>query len=370
MSTIKLYLADVNYNQILPIDISNGSILELKIVQSINNARELTIRVNTYLDEAYDFLLQPETNLVLDIDGQLIGFSKDNNLITHLLPYATTGAGSDYQTIVKVTSNVDNEYLADYEGRLAYYLKLPNTLSKKYYRIKPFTFSNAAPDLSQGVEQYEARLINDANNYLATQKDKNSINKQIKRQNGVVDLVFYSSSFNLNFSKRNVLANLDYKGTLSDLTNQIDPDFFFDIVGENTIVNLNTGMYSNFELLGEIQKNPFISWREIGLVNTAEGYKTKIEIGNFDSIPARYTASNYDIDDVFDINRIKITKVTDYFPTLQVELDIDFFILEGEKVNIEYKEYQENLNGSKQKIFDFKKVQILNTLEINLLQVV
>jgi len=374
----KLYLADVNYQIIMPIDIGEG-VNKLTINTAINQARELTLQFNTWLDEAWDFLLLPETCLVLELENEKketikIGFSKSNNIVTHLLSYANIGSGSDYNSCIRVDSTVDQDYdytvtnetLPDSQLRQAYYIRSNNAYQKSYYRIKPYNFSNLSDLNITSEKQAKQRLYNESTNYLESIKNQNSIDSQIKRQNGIVELKFYSSSLDLNSSQRKVIANLDYAGNVSNLVNQLDNNFIFEVL-DNVNITLNTGMYSNFELLNEITKNRSLSWREMGLVTDNNGnIKTKIQIGNFDNLPPTVQATNPLFDDLFDDFSVKISKVTSYYPTLKVDLDVNSFIQEGENILVEYKEYQTDITGQEKEIFNISKIQNYNggTLEL------
>ena len=79
-----------------------------------------------------------------------------------------------------------------------------------------------------------------------------------------------------------------------------------------------------------------------------------------------YQANNLLYDDWFDNNSIKIAKVTEYYPTLSVDLDVKSFILEGERIQVEYKEYQENLDSSKREIFNINQIMSYKGSEIEL----
>lgn len=373
---LKLYLADINYGIIAPIDLTKMGVTQLELSKEVNNARELFLQFNTYLDEAFDFLLLPETRLVLEVDGYRIGFSKDNNIVTDLLCYANIGAGSDFNASVKLDSTnsieqepdypITNEYIEDIYGFRAFFIKNNQaTFQNKYYRAKVFNFGNLQESNITNLAQAQQRLYNEACNYLEENQDRTSIDGQIKRQNGVVDMKFYSTSFNLNFSKRRVICNQDYRGKVSTLLNQIDPDVVFDVVDDINIA-INTGTYSNFELLNEITKHRSLSWREIGLVQTQAGLKTQIQVGDLDKLPARHYATNLTHDDWFDDNSIRITSVRQLYPSLDVELEVDKFIPEGDNILINYKEYIEDVNGSKREIFNFEKVQNFKSSKLDL----
>jgi hypothetical protein len=366
----KLYLADVNYNIISPIDISNGAITKLTLDTNINQARELTINATTYLDEMYDFLLLPETCLVLELENHLkqiqkIGFSKSNNIVTDLLPYANIGSGSDYNSCVRLDNSViqdidytiTNDILSDNQLRIAKYITTNKQYQKKYYRIKPFNFSNITELNENNEKQAKQRLYNEATNYLESIKNQNSIDSQIKRQNGLLELKFYSSSLDLNTSKRVINANIDYQASCSNFVSQLDSNFIFEVL-DDVEITLNTGMYSNFELLNEVVKNRNLSWREIGLVTDSNNQiKTKIQIGNFDKLQPTILATNPTIDSLFDDYSVRIDKVTAYYPSLKVSLDVQNFIQEGENIQVEYKEFQEQENGTQKEIFNISKIQ-------------
>ncbi|MGL5078861.1 MAG: hypothetical protein ACRDBG_23940, partial [Waterburya sp.] len=372
----KLYLADINYGIISPIDLTGMGVTKLELSKEVNNARELQLQFNTYLDEAFDYLLLPETKLVLEIDGYKVGFSKDNNIITDLLCYANIGAGSDFNASVRLdTANtieqesdfpITTEYIEDINGfRASFVSNNQANFQNKYYRTKVFNFGNLQESNISNLAQAQQRLYNEACNFITENQERTSIDGQIKRQNGVVDLKFYSSSFNLNFSKRRVVCNQDYRGKVSTLLNQIDPDVVFDVI-DDIDISINTGTYSNFELLNEITKHRSLSWREVGLVNTQAGLKTRIQVGDLDKLPPQHLASNLRHDDWFDDNSIRITSVRQLYPSLDVELEVDKFILEGDNILINYKEYTENNDGSKREIFNFEKVQNFKSSKLDL----
>ena len=113
-----------------------------------------------------------------------------------------------------------------------------------------------------------------------------------------------------------------------------------------------------------------MSWREIGLFNINGQNKTKIQIGNFDLLPVTNQANNLLYDDWFESNMIRIAKVTEYYPALVVDLDIRNFILEGERIQIEYKEYKENIDGTKREIFNINKIMSYKGSEIELYKLI
>jgi hypothetical protein len=373
--SFKLYISDVNYNIIQPVDLDSSGVEKITLDYGINKASELKVIFTTYLDTIYDYLLSPEACLVLEFDNIKIGFSKANNIITDILPYANIGSGSDFSSCIRLDNfinsdskySITNNFLSDSKNRIATYLK-NNTIvyQKQYFRIKPFNFSNLTELNISNEKQAKTRLYNEATNYLAQNQGKISIDAQIKRQNGVVEMTFYSSSLDLNTNQRTITANLDYNDLVSNLSNQIDSNKFIFEVLDDVKITLNTGMYSNFELLNEICKNRKLSWREVGLI----GNKTKIQIGNFDNLLPTEQASNSDIDNPYNGGSIRIAKVTEYYPTLKVELDINKYILPGENISIDYAEYQEDIDGSLREIFNFQKIQNFNggTLELYKLQ--
>lgn len=370
----KLYLADINYNIIAPLSLENAGVKSLSLKRQVNQARELKIQFNTYLDEIYDWLLLPESCLVLEIGNYKIGFSKDNNLVTDLLSYANIGAGSEFNSSVLMDNSVnqDSNYLVSNLSlsdlrRAGYYITNNSLVTqRKYYKIKAFNFNNLQEQNITNQQQAKQRLYNESVNYLASQSGKASITGQIKRQSGVVDMVFYSSSFDLTTKQRTIIANQDYKGSALSFCQTLHSDFVFELLTDDINISLNTGTYNNFELLNEVVKNRSLSWREAGIVNQNGINKTKIEIGNFDLLSPTYQASNLLYDDWFDNNSIKIAKVTEYYPTLSVDLDVKSFILEGERIQVEYKEYQENLDSSKREIFNINQIMSYKGSEIEL----
>lgn len=376
---IKLYLADFNYNIICPLDLSNGGVTSLNLIKEVGTARILDIQFNVFLNQEYDYLLTPEACLVLEIDDQKIGFSKDNNFITHLCPYAEVGGGSEFESIITLDSTfngqidypISSDFLVDYvsQDRANYVLnkKLIEKLKKSYYYIKPFSSSNKQEnqDSFEKEDITKEKLYSEVLNFFEAKKSI-SIDKQIKRQNGVVDLTFYSSSFNLNKSKRLLPLNQEYSGNVSNLLNVLDEKTSFKVL-DNIKININTGAYSNFELLNKIVENRSLSWREIGLINENNQIKTLIEIGDFDKTLPKYLATNIENDDWFDNNQIRIKSVKESYPSISVDLDVNKFILEGDNIQVLFKEHIELIDGTKKEIFNIDKVQNYKKGEVNLL---
>ena len=359
----KLYLADINYNIIAPIIFNTGGISSGALFHQVGQSRELKLQFNTLLEEQYDFLLLPETKLVLEINNTVrIGFNKDNNIITDLCSYGEIGAGSDLNSCIRIDGAIspetnypiNTEFVTDNTYK-AYYIS--NEVEKKkikgrYYKIKAFSLSNLQELHISNLEQAKSKLYNESIDYLKSKQGENSIEKQVKRLNGVVDLTFYSSSFDLNFSKRLLPVNQDYQGKLYDLVNQLDSNFDF-VVLDNININLNTGTYSNYELLNQICKNRSLSWREIGLITDSyQNIKTRIEIGDFDKLQPSHFASNLKNDDWFGESFILIKDIKGGNNSTNVELDIKKWVQEGDNIQIQYKQYIDD-----KVIFDINKIQ-------------
>ena len=191
----KLYIADINYNIITPINLESGGIKSLSLKREVNQCRELKIQFNTHLDELYDYLLQSGSCLVLEIGGYKIGFSKDNNLVTDLVSYANTGTGSDFNNsiLMNASVNLDTNYpvttdnITDNQKQSYYIRNNAITTQRRYYKIKAFNFSNLQQSNNINEEKARQRLYNESVNYLDIQQNRQSISGQIKRQSGVVD---------------------------------------------------------------------------------------------------------------------------------------------------------------------------------------
>ena len=369
---IKLYLADIDYNIIMPINLSNSSVISIKLEYGINKARQVDFEFTTYLDELYEIMLQSEVRLILELDDYKIGLFRDNNLVTHLLPFSEVGSGSDLKSAIffndsySVSSSnltMSSEFSFDVDQNQAFYLK--NNLlevKKKYYRIKAFTNSN---NNSDDLDISKNKLYEDSEYYIKNLAGLASIDRQIKYSNGTIKATFFSSTLELNSSKRKIELNKAYAGNISNIINQLDQNYEFDVI-DDVIININTGMYSNFELLNEIANNSKVSWREIGLFNTSQGVKTKIQIANFDKMAPKYFASNFSIDNISNDNRLYINGVTQYFPALSVDLNIKKFILEGEQIQIDFKKFIET-GKKKVEIFNITKKQTLNNATLELI---
>ena len=133
----KLYLADINYNIIAPIIFNTGGISSAVLFHQVGQSRELKLQFNALLEEQYDFLLLPETKLVLEINNTVrIGFNKDNNIITDLCSYGEIGAGSDLNSCIRIDGAISaetdypitNEFVTDTTYK-AYYIS--NEVEKK-----------------------------------------------------------------------------------------------------------------------------------------------------------------------------------------------------------------------------------------------
>jgi hypothetical protein len=325
------------------------------------------------LDEFFNYIQEKEIRLVLEIDGYKIGFLRDNNITTHLLPYSNVGSGSDFNSCIRINQGYDSDdpsyvvseyFIKDENDKKAYYLKDNNQIYKKnYYRIKPF---NNANNNESNENNSIDKLYNDASYFLKNNNNIDSIDKSILYQRGNLKQTFYSSTLELNSSFRSIIANKSINDRLSNIAYNLDPNFEFEIlVNDDRVIQINTGMYSNFELLNEITKNSTISWREIGLVDTSNGIKTKIQIGNFDNLPAKFIATNRKNNDIFENNIISIQDVANYFPTLSIDLNVNNFILEGENIKIIYKESLKTINNEI-KIFNIDKIQNYKGGTINL----
>lgn len=368
----KLYLADDNYNIIAPLDISNGGVTSLQMTREVGRPRELSIQFNTWLEEQYDYLLMPETKLVVIVNNQVkIGFTKDTNIVTHLCSYAEIGAGSDFNATVKMDNSpaqdfnypVVSESITDNKQFCNYMLDTytSNKYKKKYYKIKVFNFSNLAQNNITNAQNAKQKLYDDSVNYLKERRDKTSIDNQIRRQNGVCEIKFYSSSFEMNYSRRELAVNQDYSGAVSGLVSNISTSIVFKVLNDVKI-NLNTGTYSNFELLDQICKNSLISWREMGLDTDN---KTIIEVGDFDRLLPMHLAQNKIDDDWFDESGIKIKSIKENYPSISIDFEVNEWVQEGDNIQVVYREFIGNRT-----IFDINEVKNYKGSTTNLLNYV
>lgn len=377
----QLYLANTKYEKIAPINLSTGGIQTLMLTRQVSQARELQIIYNTLLEDFYEELQKPEAKLVLDIDGYSIGFNKSVNIVTDLFIYANIGAGSDFNSCVLLSSGgsdpnypITSEFLTD-NNKKGYFIKntqVAKTIKKSFYKIKAINLSNLQENNITNIYQAQNRLYNEGVNYLKSKEGQISIGKQTKHQNGVVDITFYSSSLDLATEKRKLPVNQDYSGPISALINDFSDCCMFDIIHDVNI-NINTGTYSNFELLNELTKNKQINWREVGLKPTISGYKTLIQIGDFDLLPSKFIARKIDTNNWFDPETIHIKNVTENPPSFNIEFDTkNQFILEGENIYVEYQEFVELPNTEKKTIFkinqnlNYKKSETLLLTNSNL----
>ena len=368
----KIYLADDNYNIIAPLDISNGGVTSLQMTREVGRSRELSIQFNTWLEEQYDYLLSPETKLVVIVDNQVkIGFTKDTSIVTHLCSYAEIGAGSDFNATVKMDNSPNQdpyypvipEVITDSRQICNYILDTytSNKYKKKYYKIKAFNYSNLTQNNISNATNAKQKLYSDSVNFLKGNKDKTSITSQIRRQNGVCEVKFFSSSFEMNYSKRSLLVNQDYSGLVSGLVANMASNITFKIL-KDVKVTLNTGTYSNFELLDQICKESTINWREIGL---DVDNKTIIEIGDFDKLLPTHLAQNMIDDDWFDRSGIRIKSIKDNYPSISIDFESNEWIQEGDNIRIVYREF---ING--RTIFDINTIQNYKGSTTNLLNYV
>jgi hypothetical protein len=127
---------------------------------------------------------------------------------------------------------------------------------------------------------------------------------------GVVTLTYFSSSWLLRYSQRLLTENELYKAMAFDLIKNLNPNFVFELLGQDQFIELNTGVLNNLALLEDVCKTAKgWNWRDNGIVNIDGVNKTKILIGDFNQIIPNYRASNSFLDDPFETEIIKINSI-------------------------------------------------------------
>jgi hypothetical protein len=127
---------------------------------------------------------------------------------------------------------------------------------------------------------------------------------------GVITLTYYSSSWLLRYSQRLLTENELYKGSAFDLIKNLNPNFVFELIGNDQYIELNTGVLNNLAVLEDVCKAAKgWNWRDQGVANIDGVNMTKIIIGDYNKVQAKYRATNSFIDDPFENEIIKINSI-------------------------------------------------------------
>jgi hypothetical protein len=150
------------------------------------------------------------------------------------------------------------------------------------------------------------RLIDNDNDIAFFEGKTPSVNLMT----GVITLTFYSSSWRLKYSQRLLQENELYKSFAFALIQNLNPNFVFELLGMDQYIELNTGVLNNLALLEDVCKTAKgWNWRDEGVVNVNGINKTKILIGEYSQIIAKYRATNRFYDDPFGADTIKINSI-------------------------------------------------------------
>jgi hypothetical protein len=137
--------------------------------------------------------------------------------------------------------------------------------------------------INQNSGQIFKKLINDPESGLKLETEYYTFvfikDDQKAKTFGEYSLTFLSHSTMLSYSYPD-LANEVINDNISNILNNLDNDFVFEVIGNDFEKNFNTGQKSNLDILKEVASGS-ASWREVGLVDINNTKKTKIQVGNF-----------------------------------------------------------------------------------------
>ncbi len=356
---LQIHTTDINYNNIVPIYFGSYGFELGRIMTNLSQYRELDITINHNLNHSYNYLRSiPEAKIRVKINNYEIGFSKSVNKITHLLVLADTGQGTNENTTVGL-DNFNNGYLIlDYplsledfvmiNDKTYYYIQSADYESgtKKYYEIQVYSTQTDTTDNVEMLEAtdinaLQARIYRQGVNFLKQNAKRISIKQQINRLEGSSDIHFYSSILEIKREKRIVPLNKVYSGFALNLLNGLSPiKFKFISKQEDKVIQVQTGVYDNYDLLNKIVEATGWKWREIGL---DKDNNTVVEVGDFDQLPTVASAYQISQDNWFKRPEVVITNVRELYPSLDIDLMPNIFLLEGSKIKIRVKENIQNI---------------------------
>ena len=378
---VKLYLADIDYNIILPLNLSNGSVYDVELTTAISTAYKLKFKVNTLLDGLYDFIVNDrEYKLILEIDDGVeitkLGFSQSSDLTTHIASIGTLTQGSQSNTAFSVdnTINIKSELTIDKNREIALgdrkynYLKNKKLYKKDYFEIVTFDYNN-----DDSVSNDDDKLRKAKQTIYDQAIDYNNAIKEgefTRFQNGVIELEFSSSLLDISKELRTLALNLQADSRLVDFVNQISANIYVEVLNNNNeIINFSTGILDNYKILCKlVEVNKKLSFIEKGLIKKDGKNLTWVQIGNFDDVGIKFLANNMLFDDIFDNKSIRIAEINQTANNLDISFNSSRFITAGSKIKVEYKEFVQNLEGKKIKTMDINKTQIYsgyNNININ-----
>lgn len=369
----KLASANVNYDTLNPIIMGSKGISSLNIKTQLSTPRELSIIANSNLFSTWKYLkTNPESRLILDLNGLKIGFWQNTNTISHLLVIGDTGQGTDGSTAFGLSNPnadyIDPNYPLDISQSITlgnqtiYYIRdnSLNNLAKNYCEIKTFQAqeNSSVYNNVDNRDKAEARVYQQAVYFLRQNNSKLSVNNYILRESGTLERTFMSSIFELKRNKRTLPLNYAHNRTSAySLLNQIDSSLLINPISPDRNIAIQTGSMDNYDIFNEVAQKGQWSWREDGLVNVGTVinpiFKTQVSVGDFDTLPSIGKAYRNSIDNPFLNRGIKINNIRSLRPKLDIDLSLSNFILEGSKVDIDYNQHLRTFNHGDLEVFDF-----------------
>lgn len=373
---IQLQTADSNYNPILPIVLGSGGINTLSLKTELNKAKELSVVCNSNLSNTYSYIKDdPESRLLLKITGaeNSFGFWKSTNVVTDLLVFGDIGKGSDSDSAYVLDSSfyasnssypIDLSNPVTFGNQTGYFIKnnKASNLTKRYYEIKVFSqqFNSLLTDGIDTIVKAKQRLYQDAVNYLDEQNQNYFINQQKVEQNGLLSATFYSSIYELKRSYRTVPFNFAFNQTSAkSILDRIDSNLMINYISTDKNITINTGILDNFDLFTEVIQKSNWSYRDDGLINIGTNlspiYKTAVTVGNFEDLEVSNAAFNQINDNWFHQSGIRIKSVEGNYPTYNIDLEVNEFINEGSKIQVNYKSFNKDIQGKTNKVIDINQ---------------
>lgn len=366
-------LSNDNFQNVLPLNYLAGGLSQAEIETNLGEPKKLRLQINTNLEGVWQNIKDNNSFLTIKFKDRVFGFFKPDNLVTHILPLGRLSIGSDSNLTIGLnksfvasngTFQLDESYFNFLDNEKVFYLSdKSKDLTKPYFLIKEFDLGSFGEDSALGdnpVLTIQKLLYQKAIDFFAS-GNTGIIEKQSLLQNGVLNINYISSSFLLFYGYRSLKLNTEFFGSIQSFCNSLSNDFIFDFLDvEEEQINIKTGIYNNFELLNQIiENNKSLSWRDEGLVlDLATGkYKTLVTIGDFNNQPPKYRAKRLNFDDPFEKELIQIKEIKDLNPLLEVDLKINGFVQEGDKISIEFQEFIKS-HEKNIKIFDFSNTQI------------
>lgn len=218
-------------------------------------------------------------------------------------------------SIIEVLGDVDYLSTKSISSFIISNRKLGDIMNAKIVFNADFPFFN---DILNNLVQFGIKYQTDYVNLAFIAQDA-----RIKTHGEVeVDLVSSAWKMNKMFSYR----FKSYQGSLSTFLNYLGKgEIVFTPIGNDEDIKINTGNFSDYELMNEAIKYPDkFNWRENGLITSGGATKTQILYGDFSKIDEYYATSSdpaclglstttQSVDVQENLDTIQIDKITKHF---------------------------------------------------------